>query len=80
MAERIGHHKARRGPEWTTVEEPDALEDALSREARPGRAVLVDCLTLWVTNLIMTDADISVRYGKVEILLRFSPTVPVKTP
>ena len=44
-----------------TVEEPDDLEGALAREARPGRAILVDCLTLWVTNLMMAEADIAVR-------------------
>jgi adenosylcobinamide kinase/adenosylcobinamide-phosphate guanylyltransferase len=61
MRERIDYHKARRGPEWITVEEPDDLEGALKREARPGRVVLVDCLTLWVTNLMMTESDITAR-------------------
>jgi len=61
MVSRIEHHRARRGPEWITVEEPDDLEGALAREARPGRAILVDCLTLWVTNLMMAEADIAVR-------------------
>jgi adenosylcobinamide kinase/adenosylcobinamide-phosphate guanylyltransferase len=61
MRERIAHHRARRGTEWVTVEEPDDLEGALRREARPGRAVLVDCLTLWVTNLMMANADIAAR-------------------
>ena len=61
MRERVDQHKARRGPEWTTVEEADDLEGALLREARQGRAVLVDCLTLWVTNLMMAEADISAR-------------------
>ena len=61
MRDRIGHHRARRGPEWVTVEEPDDLEGALMREARPGRAVLVDCLTLWVTNLMMAEADVTAR-------------------
>lgn len=61
MHARIDHHRARRGPEWTTVEEPDDLEGAVLREARPGRAVLVDCLTLWITNLMMADADVDAR-------------------
>ena len=61
MRARIDRHKARRGPDWTTVEEPDDLEGALKREALPGRAVLVDCLTLWVTNLMMAEADIAAR-------------------
>jgi adenosylcobinamide kinase / adenosylcobinamide-phosphate guanylyltransferase len=61
MRARIDHHKARRGAEWTTVEEPDDLESVLMREARPGQCVLVDCLTLWVTNLMMADADVAAR-------------------
>ena len=61
MRQRIDHHKARRGPEWTTIEEPDGLEGALARAAMPGNAVLVDCLTLWVTNLMMAQADIDAR-------------------
>ena len=61
MRARIGQHRTRRGPEWTTVEEPDDLESVLAREAQPGRAVLVDCLTLWVTNLMMAEADVAAR-------------------
>ncbi len=61
MAERIAAHAARRGPAWRIVEEPYALEAVLSREAGPDRAVLVDCLTLWLSNLMETDADIAAR-------------------
>lgn len=50
MAERIRRHRARRGAEWRTVEEPLDLAGALGREAGPGRSVLVDCLTLWLAN------------------------------
>ena len=57
MRSRINHHRARRGEGWTTVEEPLALVDALTREATHGRAVLVDCLTLWLSNLMMAERD-----------------------
>ncbi|KPF89193.1 adenosylcobinamide kinase [Rhodopseudomonas sp. AAP120] len=58
MAERIAHHRNRRGfSGWTTVEEPLALVDALTREAGRGRAVLVDCLTLWLFNLMEAGRD-----------------------
>ncbi len=57
MRRRIARHKARRGPQWTTIEEPLALEDTLGETDRPGGLVLVDCLTLWVTNLMVSDAD-----------------------
>ncbi len=58
MQERIRLHKARRGPRWATVEEPFALASTLSRLAGPGKAVLVDCLTLWLSNLMAADRDV----------------------
>lgn len=53
MAARIARHRAERGHGWTTVEEPLALVEALAATARPGRAALVDCLTLWLANLML---------------------------
>jgi adenosylcobinamide kinase/adenosylcobinamide-phosphate guanylyltransferase len=61
MAERIAVHRARRGPAWRTIEEPQRLEAALIGTARPGRAVLVDCLTLWLSNLTFSGADLEGR-------------------
>jgi adenosylcobinamide kinase/adenosylcobinamide-phosphate guanylyltransferase len=57
MRSRIAHHRVQRGDGWITVEEPLALVDALTREATHGRAVLVDCLTLWLSNLMFTECD-----------------------
>jgi adenosylcobinamide kinase / adenosylcobinamide-phosphate guanylyltransferase len=61
MRSRIAHHRARRGEGWVTVEEPVALVDALTREATHGRAVLVDCLTLWLSNLMFAERDLEVE-------------------
>jgi adenosylcobinamide kinase/adenosylcobinamide-phosphate guanylyltransferase len=63
MAERISHHRARRSPLWTTIEEPLDLPEAVRRAAAPDSAVLVDCLTLWLSNLIEAgrDAEVVVR-------------------
>ena len=58
MRQRIDHHVDRRGPAWRTVEEPLDLLGALRSHAREGTAVLVDCLTLWVTNLMMDDREV----------------------
>lgn len=58
MQDRIRHHKARRGPRWATVEEPIALTGTLQRLAGQGQAVLVDCLTLWLSNLMAADRDV----------------------
>jgi len=57
MRNRIVHHRTQRGNGWITVEEPLALVDALTREAIHGRAVLVDCLTLWLSNLMFAERD-----------------------
>ncbi len=58
MAERIAHHRARRGPRWQTVEEPLELAETLSRVTAPDAAVLVDCLTLWLSNLYGADRGV----------------------
>ncbi len=52
MAARIAAHRTHRGRRWTTVEEPLDLAAALGRACAPERAVLVDCLTLWLSNLL----------------------------
>ncbi len=59
MGERIARHQARRGRHWITVEEPLDLAQALAAAAGPGRAVLVDCLTLWLSNLLVAGRDIA---------------------
>jgi adenosylcobinamide kinase/adenosylcobinamide-phosphate guanylyltransferase len=53
MAARIAEHKRRRGEQWRTIEEPLDLVGVLQAECTSGRAVLVDCLTLWLTNLMV---------------------------
>ncbi len=58
MAERIARHRARRHDRWRTVEEPLALADALLDASVAGAAVLVDCLTLWLTNLMVHERPI----------------------
>ncbi len=58
MARRIAAHQARRGSHWTLHEEPLALAATLMRVTAPDRAVLVDCLTLWLTNLMLADQDL----------------------
>src|SRR5947209_3172531 len=54
MAERIAAHRARRGPFWRTLEAPLALASAIAAHAEPERPVLVDCLTLWLSNLLLS--------------------------
>jgi adenosylcobinamide kinase/adenosylcobinamide-phosphate guanylyltransferase len=56
MAQRIAAHRARRQVGWTTVEAPRALAAALAEHATVP--MLIDCLTLWLSNLMMADAAI----------------------
>ena len=68
MATRIMAHRARRGAGWTTIEEPlklaEALEGAQARVESRGQPVLVDCLTLWLSNLMFSDADVETAAWK----------------
>lgn len=59
MAARIHEHQARRGAGWQTLEEPLDLPGVLRRHATaPGATVLVDCLTLWLSNLMASGRDL----------------------
>ncbi len=58
MTTRIDRHKAERGPEWSSIEEPLELPCVLSEAARPERILLVDCLTLWLSNLLFAEREI----------------------
>ncbi|HEX6736451.1 MAG TPA: bifunctional adenosylcobinamide kinase/adenosylcobinamide-phosphate guanylyltransferase [Azonexus sp.] len=52
MARRIAHHRARRPAEWGCTEEPLQLAERLRQLAAPDTCLLVDCLTLWLSNLL----------------------------
>jgi adenosylcobinamide kinase / adenosylcobinamide-phosphate guanylyltransferase len=57
MAARIAAHRVRRGPRWTTREEPLSVAATLAAVTRPERPVLVDCLTLWLANVMAAGRD-----------------------
>jgi adenosylcobinamide kinase / adenosylcobinamide-phosphate guanylyltransferase len=61
MRARIAAHRARRGPRWTTLEEPLELAALLRHE--PGLPMLIDCLTLWISNLMHAGRDIDAEIG-----------------
>ena len=58
MAERIAQHRTRRGPAWRTVEEPIELSAVIRRESAPAAGLLVDCLTVWLGNLMHHERDV----------------------
>ncbi|ROR32052.1 bifunctional adenosylcobinamide kinase/adenosylcobinamide-phosphate guanylyltransferase [Inmirania thermothiophila] len=75
MRARIAAHRARRPAHWRTVEAPLALAQALAREAAPGRCLIVDCLTLWLTNLFV-ETEAERRGAEVAALLEVLPRLP----
>ncbi|WP_449409357.1 bifunctional adenosylcobinamide kinase/adenosylcobinamide-phosphate guanylyltransferase [Methylobacterium komagatae] len=70
MAERVGQHRARRGEGWITRDAPLALAEAVATAPGP---VLVDCLTLWLTNLILAEADIAAAAASLEAACAAAP-------
>jgi adenosylcobinamide kinase/adenosylcobinamide-phosphate guanylyltransferase len=58
MRERIGLHQAERGESWGLIEEPLELVDAIRGNAAQGATLLVDCLTLWLSNLIGAGCEV----------------------
>lgn len=74
MAARIATHRARRGDGWTTVEAPRDLAGALA--ARDAGPTVVDCLTLWLSNLLMADADTACEFDRLlQVLEKAGPHV-----
>ena len=59
MADRIARHRADRDDRWDTVESPIDLPATIARLDAPGTTLLVDCLTLWTSNLLLADHDIA---------------------
>ncbi|WP_439569396.1 bifunctional adenosylcobinamide kinase/adenosylcobinamide-phosphate guanylyltransferase [Sphingopyxis sp.] len=64
MRDRIARHRADRDARWRTVEAPRDLPAALDGLSAPDAVVLVDCLTLWLSNLLLTDADLQRAEGE----------------
>ena len=75
MRARIAHHQAQRPGHWQLVEEPLALASALQRHAAENHCVLVDCLTLWLTNLLCAEDEARLR-REVATLLEVLPGLP----
>ena len=73
MLARIAEHRARRGSDWRSIEAPRDLAGALS-EIPAGAAVLVDCLTLWLSNLMLAGADVDAETERLDGVLARSAT------
>lgn len=76
MAQRIAHHRGRRPADWHLIEEPLHLAARLAQEARAERCLLVDCLTLWLTNLLLADAEGKMLASETANLIETLPHLP----
>ena len=59
MRDRVESHKSGRAERFTTIEEPLALTDALLKASANHDVILVDCLTLWITNMLVANEDVA---------------------
>ncbi|ODT69110.1 MAG: bifunctional adenosylcobinamide kinase/adenosylcobinamide-phosphate guanylyltransferase [Pelagibacterium sp. SCN 63-23] len=64
MKLRVSSHQASRGKSFTTIEEPLALSRAIIKAEASHDVILVDCLTLWISNLLMANDDVAVAVGE----------------
>lgn len=57
MARRIERHRRKRGPEWRTVEEPYEVEEAVRQQLSAAGVIVIDCVTIWISNLLISGED-----------------------
>ncbi|RVU16696.1 bifunctional adenosylcobinamide kinase/adenosylcobinamide-phosphate guanylyltransferase [Methylobacterium oryzihabitans] len=72
MRERIALHRARRPAGWETIDAPNDLAGAVAA-LPPGRPALVDCLTLWLTNVMLAESDLSAEAAALEAACAAAP-------
>ncbi len=68
MEERVKRHQDDRGPDWATVEEPVLIHDAIVTASADASVILVDCLTLWTSNLLFKGMDEAAIMAAVDLL------------
>lgn len=74
MAQRIAHHRLDRGERWHTIEAPLDLAGAIARAGQGHAAILVDCLTLWLSNVLLSGGDIAAEGALLERAVGACPT------
>ncbi len=73
MEDRIAHHQNRRGSDWRLIEEPLDLPDVLRHQVSENDVVLIDCLTLWLGNLMEAEADIAAATAELLAAIKACP-------
>ena len=70
MEKRVERHQAERGPDWQTIEEPVRIHEVIDEASERARVILVDCLTLWTSNLLFRGQDERGIMSAVDLLAR----------
>lgn len=69
MNKRVKQHQDDRGPDWATIEEPIRIHETIDRACAQAKVILVDCLTLWTSNLLLQQTDEAGIMAAVDLLL-----------
>lgn len=72
MKDKVKAHQMSRGPDWKTIEEPVAISRVIL-ERKPDEVLLIDCLTLWITNLVLGEREISEMCDELVDAIRSAP-------
>ncbi len=73
MADRIARHRSDRDDRWRTIEAPTELAAAVRTHGIDGNVILIDCLTLWISNMLLANADIDAAVDEMVRALAASP-------
>jgi len=73
MRQRVDHHRKQRGNDWELIEEPLEIAELIAKHASGDTCILVDCLTLWLTNLMMADKNIDAAFEELVSTLKQLP-------
>ena len=74
MAERVKHHQARRSDQWSLIEEPYKLGELIEQHNNADSCLLIDCLTLWLTNLLLREDESFFADQKQQLLTQLKTT------
>ena len=72
MKDKIAAHREARGPDWTTIEAPLNLVGAIG-QANANHVILIDCATLWLTNILLADKDVTAASNDLVTALANTP-------
>jgi adenosylcobinamide kinase / adenosylcobinamide-phosphate guanylyltransferase len=76
MSDRIRRHQEQRGSDWITVEEAKGVSSAISSLPKDMDVVLIDCLTMWVSNLLLADQDQAQILEEIEFFIETIKNAP----